>query len=465
MNNGNLLNGAGDASIALPGSTNGFGSDSYVVDLDGNGWNEILIADVDVDAAGCSRTSDILRNMISSFVADSANIPSSELVGVHDIAVFDINNDTFLDMVIGRCTSTQIWINSPPSFVEFGYPGGLPEFVQPNSPYNLDVSLNAVGGAIEPGTETQHVSINGGAFVSSPLAAQGGGIYEAVLAGADCGETVDYYFSVQLESGLLFRDPPNAPAATFTAISGTGIEVVFEDDLEGDTSGWSVVNDPSLTSGGWEVAEPNVTTYLNEIAAPASDTTPDGVMAFVTQNGPPGGTASADDVDGGPTTLYTPIMDLSGIDGFLKYSVWVFSESGTHDVLDIEISNDGGANWTVVESLSDTASLWFNRSFFVSDFVTPTDQVQMRFSICDCPNDSITEAALDDFSIEALTCDGGKLPCPWDLDGSGGVDTVDFLDLLSQWGSDPGGAPDFNGDNTVDTVDFLELLSNWGDCP
>jgi hypothetical protein len=56
-------------------------------------------------------------------------------------------------------------------------------------------------------------------------------------------------------------------------------------------------------------------------------------------------------------------------------------------------------------------------------------------------------------------------PCPWDLDGSGSVGTADLLDLLSQWGTDPGGPPDFDGDMNVGTSDLLELLSNWGPCP
>lgn len=55
-------------------------------------------------------------------------------------------------------------------------------------------------------------------------------------------------------------------------------------------------------------------------------------------------------------------------------------------------------------------------------------------------------------------------PCPWDLDG-GGVGITDFLSLLAQWGTDPGGPPDFDGDGNVGITDFLELLANWGPCP
>jgi photosystem II stability/assembly factor-like uncharacterized protein len=56
-------------------------------------------------------------------------------------------------------------------------------------------------------------------------------------------------------------------------------------------------------------------------------------------------------------------------------------------------------------------------------------------------------------------------PCPWDLNDDGVVSTSDLLDLLSVWGTDPGGPPDFDGDNNVGTSDLLKLLGNWGTCP
>ncbi len=40
----------------------------------------------------------------------------------------------------------------------------------------------------------------------------------------------------------------------------------------------------------------------------------------------------------------------------------------------------------------------------------------------------------------------------------------DFQSLLAAWGTDPGGAPDFDGDGDVGITDFLALLANWGPC-
>ena len=81
-------------------------------------------------------------------------------------------------------------------------------------------------------------------------------------------------------------------------------------------------------------------------------------------------------------------------------------------------------------------------------------------------------AGQDDHFVDDI-CIGGladcpdakkKEPCPWDLDGSGTVGTSDLLDLLSAWGTNPGGPPDFDGGG-VGTSDLLALLSNWGACP
>ncbi len=44
-------------------------------------------------------------------------------------------------------------------------------------------------------------------------------------------------------------------------------------------------------------------------------------------------------------------------------------------------------------------------------------------------------------------------PCPWDLNGSGGVGITDFLQLLAEWG------------NPYGITDFLNLLAAWGPCP
>ena len=466
INDGNLLDGSPDTSLVFPGSTDGFGSNSYVTDLDGDGWPEVLIADVDVQVPGCTRVSDILRNDAGTFTADTANIPGSALTGVHDFAVLDINNDGLPDIVVGTCDGTQVWINSggsTPIAIEFSYPGGLPDFMVPQQTMEFTVQIDPTGDTIEPGTPAIVVSSNGGVFVETALTPLDGNLYMATIPAGECTERFDFYLRAQLAGGLIFFDPPSAPGDVHTAFSANGTATLFADAMEGDVSAWTITNDPSLTGGGWEAAIPNATIFLGLLAAPGFDATLDGTVAFVTENGPAGDSVAANwDVDGGPTILTSPLFDLSGNDGIVSYARWVFSMEGpAHDTLVIEISNNDGATWTLVEEVGSTDSSWEPASFIVSDFILPTAQVRIRFSMADL-DESVSEAGIDDFTIDTLAC--GGTPCPWDTTGDGEVGINDFLDLLAAWGPNPGHPADFNGDGIVGINDFLELLANWGQC-
>ncbi len=116
LNQGNGGDGlANFISFSFPGSTDGFGGNSIVADLDQDGFNDVLISDFDVDTTSCSRISDILRNNANppfvNFVANTGGIPSNQFNGVHDLAVFDVDGDCWLDVVVGRCAGTTVWIN------------------------------------------------------------------------------------------------------------------------------------------------------------------------------------------------------------------------------------------------------------------------------------------------------------------------------------------------------------------
>jgi hypothetical protein len=120
-----------------PASDDGFGSNNYVADLNRDGWNDVLITDVDIDVAGCDRRMHIYRNQGGSpgdhVVLEEqttgsgcetsngnppscrvATIPVNRLEGVHDVAIFDIDGDDWPDMVVGRCDTTAVYINQPP---------------------------------------------------------------------------------------------------------------------------------------------------------------------------------------------------------------------------------------------------------------------------------------------------------------------------------------------------------------
>jgi hypothetical protein len=227
-----------------------------------------------------------------------------------------------------------------------------------------------------------------------------------------------------------------------------------------------VTNDASLAGGGWVVVDPVGTVVSGQLAAPEDDATSNfGLKCFVTGNGVVGGAASASDVDLGPTTLMSKAIDLTGQDGLISFAAWFFCDDvgvAGADFLNVDISNNDGQTWTPVYQIATTNSLWKAHFIRVSDYVAPTAQVKVRFWTVDSPNNSTTEAGIDNFQVEAILCEGA---CPADLDSNQVVDGADLGNLLSQWGAVTGkSTADFNSDGVVDGADLGALLSQWGPC-
>lgn len=410
------------------GGDNGFGGNSAIADLNNDGLRDVIIVGVDVDAPGCGRAMNIYRNLGNlpnvTLQKQGGDVPWSP-PGVHDVAVFDLNGDGWKDLVLGTCTGVSVWINDPPVGLVFSYPLGLPAFVTPDQDHTFEVQLTAFGGgAPVPGSAELHLSIDNGPFSTIPLTDLGAHRYGATLPARECTHKYAFYVTAMIDNGTgTFVDPPGGESLPYTVVSADGMQITLREEFEGPTGTWTVVNAPSLTAGGWEPAAPNGTVFGGQLAAPSHDATEalGAEIAFVTGNGPIGAAPTAFDVDGGPTHLISPSINLVGTDAIISYARWFYcnqaGESGA-DLLTTAVSNDDGETWVTVHTTPGTQHDWQNAQFQVGDYVEPTATVRVRFSTSDQPNTSITEAGIDNFQVMRFVCD---IDC-----GSGG----DCLDAL-----------------------------------
>ncbi len=251
---------------------------------------------------------------------------------------------------------------------------------------------------LDPSALELHYRVNGGNFITLALNAGGPDEYTATIPSVAPGSHVEYYLSAADMQGYTATSPDGAPMD----LHGfrTGVSFVFVEDGETD-QGWTLgAPGDDATTGHWIRADPVGTSYQ-----PEDDHTPDpGTMCFVTGNADPGDTAGANDVDGGQTTLISPIFDLDGVTwAGLSYWRWYTDETNHDDDFFVEISNNGGTSWQELETVYDSAYPWVKAEFDDLGSIIPlTSQMQLRFIAEDRGSGSLVEALIDDLEVVAI---------------------------------------------------------------
>ncbi|MBD3236521.1 MAG: S8 family serine peptidase, partial [Candidatus Eisenbacteria bacterium] len=186
--------------------------------------------------------------------------------------------------------------------------------------------------------------------------------------------------------------------ADFTLLIGAS------DDFEID-QGWTAgAPEDDATEGIWQRGDPNPTYWGEEEVQPGDDHTADGLLCYVTHNQPEDAPRFFGDVDGGQTTLLSPIFDATAAVGpALTYWRWQHSLSGYPQDLELrcDVSNDGGENWVNVETFSAGGGGWEEVVIPLSGpGLTPTEQMRIRFiAEDDAMGAGILEAVVDDILI------------------------------------------------------------------
>lgn len=186
------------------------------------------------------------------------------------------------------------------------------------------------------------------------------------------------------------------------------------DDAEQD-KGWALgATGDNATSGQWVRAEPVGTTYNGQQCQPEYDHSADPAsLCFVTGNGTAGGAAGDADVDGGKTTIVSPVFDLTDATAAtLSYWRWYTNNLGnspSQDYWTVE-ANDGGPTWVQLERTTESANSWTEKSFDLMAAMPMTSSVRFRFIAEDASPGSLVEAAVDDIKLVVLRQSGASVP-------------------------------------------------------
>lgn len=193
---------------------------------------------------------------------------------------------------------------------------------------------------------------------------------------------------------------PTTPAIT------VALQIGYYDDFLFD---YTWVRTGTATSGLWTRVAPtgstittNGTTYQSN---PGTDVNGDyGSTCYVTGNN--GTAAGTDDVDGGTTTITSPVMDLTNYtDPVVRYYRWFYNGGGNgaapNDSLLVSLVN--GTQVIDIDRVAAAAGTnqWTYKSYRIKDYIpTPGNNVYFRLrTFDDAANGHIVDAALDLFRV------------------------------------------------------------------
>ncbi|MEL6987795.1 MAG: T9SS type A sorting domain-containing protein, partial [Bacteroidota bacterium] len=174
----------------------------------------------------------------------------------------------------------------------------------------------------------------------------------------------------------------------------------FEDNFYFDL-GWEVGGIDTIR-GIWERGEPIATVRRNRFANPGFDSDDYGNRAWVTGN--LGGSSRFDDLDGGPTILTSPVMDLTNYNSpILNFSFWIFMEAGNQEINEgfrfgIQSKNEK----VYLDTFRVSRTQWSDIAYTMDEFITISDSVVVFFEAEDQKYetlDFVSEMGIDNFLI------------------------------------------------------------------
>jgi Zn-dependent metalloprotease len=287
------------------------------------------------------------------------------------------------------------------------------------NPYPVTAVITSTLGTIVADSCRVTYRVNGGTFASASMTATANpNEYVGYIPARPACSKVQYYIYARDNAGNTKTAPADAPTGLYAF--RVGYQTTFTDDFE-TNKGWTAgVTGDDATTGAWERCDPEGT----EAQAEDDHTAAPGVYAYITDCTAGSGQGSYD-IDGGKTTLLSPVFDLSDQAGaVVTYYRWYSNDTGAEPGTDywvVDVTNNNGSTWVNLENTNTSDRSWHKMQFDIDAHVALTNQVRFRFIASDEAPGSLVEAGLDDFSLATCEVAGDTLaPTVSVLDPNGG---------------------------------------------
>lgn len=296
----------------------------------------------------------------------------------------------------------------------------------PDNPVTINATLYDLNYPWAMEGVKMHYKVNrNGSWNAVAMTNTSGTNYTATIPAQPQGTIIAYYVGLEDTSGKLSAVQPIAahemnPNIPYFILNG--FDMKDNEDFDNNTIGSGAwlegIPGDDATTGHWVVAMPvgsfSDPSDPNTAVQPDYDHTTGTSTGFCAVTGNAGNTGlglGTNDVDGGKTTLESPVLDLSGYTNpAISYYRWYINNPPTganpaNDFWEVQITNDGNT-WVNVERTNISDRSWRRFAFRIADYVTLSDNVKIRFiaedSLIPSANlqgGSIVEAAIDDIML------------------------------------------------------------------
>lgn len=380
----------------------------------------------------------------------------------------DISNDITIDYLTLNDNNANLYDGTPDfaaisnafgahgmgvNVLSISLPQGAPSIISPTGDTSMNVLISQVTGTLESDSAKLFYKTSGDStYQWAPLTEVGANQFVATFSSAPCNSIVDFYVQATSTNGMTVTLPQGSPVAPYSTLSARSVATILADTFDNSTTAFTV--ESTATAGRWV----RDTVYKGASCVGAPTAVDSGSKAFIT------GALSCEDVDGGTTSLISPVVSGLGVDKLnLNFAMYFYQTPGgvadfaINDPLEVFVSNDNGASWVLAQSYEASQSQsWSARTINLFDYVEASSEMKVKFVAQDLGTDDLVEAGIDSVEFVNVGC-----PLFGDLDGNGYVDSADLSMILLNYGPCPGCPEDLDGSGDVDAADIGLLMLFW----